>query len=297
MTSCREHACLSLHTLPPEGSTVTTYTRTQWGARAARGGPGPLSASRVIGIALHWPAMSRPVRGFKAVAAALRNWQSYHMNTQGWSDIGYQLAVDQDGNRYELRGMRTQSGANGNTTLNQQFGAVLLVLAPGEHPTEAMVREVHTIIAEHRGHFPSSRRIVGHGQIRPEGSQCPGPITQDLINRGAFEPDASTTTEEDDMSAEDVWNHPLPTPGGGKQRAKWVLTQAHNRAGGARNAATACLQAVNDLAALVGDTSISEKDKRELADRIAKRTAEAVERLDAESVAEQLEVGVKGEES
>lgn len=276
---------------------MTTYSRTQWGARAARGGPGALHASNVIGIALHWPAMSRPVRGFKAVAAALRGWQNYHMNTHGWSDIGYQLAVDQDGNRYELRGLRTQSGANGNTTVNQQYGAVLLVLAPGEQPTEAMMREVRAVIAEHRGHFPGSRRIVGHSQIRPEGTQCPGPITQGLINAGAFEPDATTTTQEDDVSAEDVWNHKLPTPGGGEQRAKWLLSQAHNRAGGARSAAHSCLQAVNDLASLVGDTSISDKDKRELADKIAKRTAEAVERLDAESVAEQLEVGVKGEES
>lgn len=167
---------------------MTHYTRAQWRARASRGGPGYLSPSRVVGIALHWPAMSRPVRGVAAVMAALRSWQNYHMDTHGWSDIGYQVAIDQDGNRYDLRGLRVQSGANGNTTLNQQFGAVLLILAPGEHPTEAMTNEVRAVITEHRELFPNSTRVVGHGDIRPGGTACPGPITQGLIDAGAFEP-------------------------------------------------------------------------------------------------------------
>lgn len=173
------------------------FSRTDWGARAPRSGPGNLSPTQVEGIALHWPAMTQPLRGIAAVKAALRGWQKYHMDGQGWSDIGYQVAVDQDGNRYELRGLRTQSGANGDRDVNERFGAVLLILAPGEEPTPAMVAEVRRVIADHRALFPRSRRIVGHTDIRPEPTACPGPAALRLIRAGAFDPNQS---EEDDMA-------------------------------------------------------------------------------------------------
>src|SRR3546814_16028092 len=86
---------------------MTTYSRADWGARPARSGPGPLAARDVVGLVFHWPAMSKPLRGFAAVSAALRSWQDYHMG-KGWSDIAYPVAVDQDGNRYILRGLDPQ---------------------------------------------------------------------------------------------------------------------------------------------------------------------------------------------
>jgi hypothetical protein len=122
------------------------------------------------------------------VKAALRSWQDFHIDGRGWSDIAYQVAVDQAGNRYELRGLRTQSGANGDTDVNQRFGAVLLVLAPGEQPTAAMIREVRAVVTDFRKLFPDAHRIVGHGQIRPEPTACPGPAAQKAINAGTFEP-------------------------------------------------------------------------------------------------------------
>lgn len=180
---------------------MTTYSRSDWGARAPKGGPGSLDPSEVEGIALHWPAMKSPLRTPADVKAALRGWQNYHMDGHGWSDIAYQVAVDQDGNRYELRGLRTQSGANGDAAVNQRFGAILLVLAPGEEPSAAMMREARAVIAEHRALFPKSRRVVGHSQIRPEGTACPGPIVQRLINAGAFNTATAPVPEEEDLMA------------------------------------------------------------------------------------------------
>lgn len=164
-------------------------TRPVWGARRRRGGPGALDPDLVEGIALHWPAMTKPLRGVGPVSAALRSWQAYHQDTLGWSDIGYQEAVDQDGNVYQLRGLSTQSGANGNQDVNERFGALLLVLAPGEEPTAAMVRAVRRRIAEHRERFPRSRRIVGHQDVRPEPTACPGPAVMAAIRAGRFDPD------------------------------------------------------------------------------------------------------------
>ncbi len=168
---------------------MTYYTREQWAARDANGGPGPLDLDGVEGIALHWPAMTAPLTTVEAVKAALRAWQKFHIDTRGWSDIAYQEGVDQKGNAYQLRGLPIQSGANGDTDVNERFGALLLILAPGELPSELMVATVKSRIAKHRELFPKSELIVGHGEIRPGGTQCPGPLVQEAIDAGLFEPD------------------------------------------------------------------------------------------------------------
>lgn len=170
---------------------MTSYSRADWGARPAKPGPGPLYGTHVRGLVFHWPAMTRPVRGFAAVAAALRAWQDYHMDDRGWSDIAYQVAVDQDGNRWELRGLATQSAANGDQDVNDEFGAVLLILAPGEQPTLAMMREARAVVVDHRRLFKQSTELLGHNEVRPEPTSCPGPIVQALLEQGAFEPQPS----------------------------------------------------------------------------------------------------------
>lgn len=171
---------------------MTHYSRAEWHARPPRGRT-PLERHEVEGIALHWPGITVPLGNPARVMSALRSWQALHMDTNqiaagGASDIAYQVAVDQLGNTYKLRGLRIRSGANGNTDLNDRFGAILLVLAEGEKPTPQLIDAVKRRIARHRQLFPHSKRIVGHGQIRPGGTLCPGPRVQRLINAGAFDP-------------------------------------------------------------------------------------------------------------
>lgn len=165
-----------------------TYTRADWHARKPRPGPGLLYGATVRSITLHWPATSQPIRGVEHVMAALRSWQDYHMDDKGWSDIAYQEAYDQDGNTYILRGLDVQSGANGDTDANEENGALLLILAPGEHPSPAMMKAVRSGIARHRALFAKSRGVKGHSDVRPEPTSCPGPIVLALIRAGDFEP-------------------------------------------------------------------------------------------------------------
>lgn len=162
------------------------FTRKDWGARARRHEPGRLVPDEVDGVALHWPAMGKVLTGIPAVMASLRSWQDYHMDTHGWSDIAYQEAVDQWGNFYALRGLRNRSAANGNTTTNGTYGAILLVLAAGEHPSPQMIETVRRRIARHRLLFLNSTKIVGHGDLK--STTCPGPIVQAMIDDGRFDP-------------------------------------------------------------------------------------------------------------
>lgn len=175
---------------------VVYLPRSAWGARAPRSGPGALLASRVRGVAIHWPGTgsTRPIHSQASVASALRGWQAFHMDSRGWSDIAYQVAVDQAGRAWVLRGLRMQSGANGNLTLNQQFGAILLVLVTGEQPSSAMKATVRGVVADFRRSFPRGTRIVAHSAIRPGGTDCPGPAARAAIARGDFTPRSSSET-------------------------------------------------------------------------------------------------------
>lgn len=167
---------------------MTYYFRRSWKARPPRT-RSAMAADDVRGIAFHWPAMTKPIRGVEAVKAALRGWQDYHMDNNGWSDIAYQEAFDQDGNVYRLRGVKTRSAANGSTDVNRAYGAFLLILAPGEKPSPAMVASVRRRVARHRVLFPRSKQLVGHGEIRPSGpTECPGPAVRTCLDTGVFEP-------------------------------------------------------------------------------------------------------------
>lgn len=179
---------------------MTTYTRAQIGLRAPNGGGTKLDPDQVIGVALHWPAMGKTrLDEPDEVMRALRGWQDYHQDDRGWSDIGYQVAVDQAGNRYELRGLAVRSGANGNTTLNRQYVAILLVVGAGEQPSPELIAGVQAVIADARRRYPDADSIVGHSQIRPEGTACPGPAVQALIHAGAFQPGATTPQSQEDV--------------------------------------------------------------------------------------------------
>lgn len=168
---------------------MTNYRRKAWGAVAPTNNPTiKLRPSEVVGIALHWPGMGKPLDNVHDVMHELRGYQRFHMRDRRWSDIAYQAAVDQAGNVYELRGLKVRSAANGTTQLNRRYGAVLLLIAMDEEPTPAMVAGVRRVIARHRRIFPRSKAIVGHGEIRPGGTQCPGPAVRVMLDRGDFNP-------------------------------------------------------------------------------------------------------------
>lgn len=211
-----------------------TYSRADWGARKPKPGPGLLYGATVKSIVLHWPATSRPIRGVQNVMAALRGWQSYHMDDKGWSDIAYQEAYDQDGNTYIGRGLDVQSGANGDEDGNEENGALLLILAPGEQPTPAMMKAARKGIARHRALFHRSRGVKGHSDVRPEPTSCPGPIVLGLIRAGEFEPSGKNVAAQRAINAararaKDALGHldrPRPRLRFQLERAKDALRQA-----------------------------------------------------------------------
>jgi len=170
---------------------MTFHSRADWGAAPATGGPGDLTPSRVKGVVLHWPG-SGETDSFDndaEVAAALRGWQRFHQEDRGWSDIAYQRAFSQDGDVWDLRGLLTQSGANGNNELNETYGAFLLILVAGEEPSAAMKASVRASVAQFRQIYgDDAALILPHSAVRPDGTDCPGNNARAAIARGDFEP-------------------------------------------------------------------------------------------------------------
>lgn len=165
---------------------MTYYRRADWTARPVPAGP-RLDTTEVRGLALHWPGDPLHRDSTAEVMSALRAWQAQHIDSNGWRDIAYQEAIDQAGNVYRLRGLRFTSAANGDTSTNAHYGAVLLVLGIGETPSPKMIASTRRRVARHRQLFPRSRELVPHSAIRPQPTDCPGDKVRQLIHDGGFE--------------------------------------------------------------------------------------------------------------
>jgi hypothetical protein len=135
------------------------------------------------------------------VARALRGWQDYHMDDRGWSDIAYQVAVDMAGRAWNLRGLTFKSAANGDQTVNHQYGAILLVIGSGQTPTGAMINTTRNVVADFRRWYPKATAIKPHSAVRPSGTDCPGDVVRKLIAARTFEPITVTAPKEYDMAS------------------------------------------------------------------------------------------------
>jgi len=171
---------------------VTYLPRSAWGARPPEGKT-ELVRSEVEGTAIHYPG-SGPIdaagdAGFLRVASALRSWQNYHMDDRGWSDIAYQIAVDQAGRAWTLRGLNIRSGANGNADVNRRYGAILLVIGTDEPLSAALKATTRGVVADFRRWYPAGTAIEPHSAVRPDGTLCPGNQARAAIARGELDPD------------------------------------------------------------------------------------------------------------
>lgn len=168
-----------------------------------------LVTTNVDGFAVHWPGTGQDVigdPGEKAIAARLESYRDYHTTPikdggKGWSDIAYQAAIDQAGRIWDCRGIAYQSAANGDLDVNRQYGAVLLMIGEKETPSAAMITAVQRFRSERwLARFPGAKDVVGHRDVRPEPTACPGDRAYALIKNGTF----TKPYQEDDLTVTDA---------------------------------------------------------------------------------------------
>lgn len=166
---------------------MTFHPRSDWTSHPAVDS-NPASVREVKGVAIHWNGPAVPKSALTDPRNFLEGVRRFHVGTRKWSDIAYNLAVDQNGDVWQLRGLGFQSAANGTAELNDEYLAIFCIIGEGQVPSAAMVAGVRKAVRRFRRRYPLARAIVGHGDIRPGGTECPGPQLRAHLAAGELVP-------------------------------------------------------------------------------------------------------------
>lgn len=105
-TVARLIRALTPSVVPAEASSMPSWvnSRQAWGAAAPRGTPS-VARNGVQQVVVHHTATPNDLGDCNQarIASRIRGMQSYHQNTQGWSDIGYNVIIDPCGGVWEGR--------------------------------------------------------------------------------------------------------------------------------------------------------------------------------------------------
>jgi len=186
------------------------------------GTTGASQAKPSKGLVIHYDGSDQGLAG-KPHASCVDYWRrtrTFHTGSnRQWVDIGYSFGACPHGFVFEGRGENHAQAAQpgGNTT----WYSVTLMSGPGETPTPAQIEAVRELRAHLIGRGLGSA-VKGHRDFY--GTSCPGDRLYRLVKDGTFArpPKGSTkTAEEDDVAAEDLWQHELKVPFGSKENPEW----------------------------------------------------------------------------
>lgn len=180
----------------PAATELVILDRDQWGARSARSDRMTPLRGAWSRITVHHSAeqSSDPAgSSYRAAVETVRRIQKFHMENQGWGDIGYHFLIDSAGRIFQGRKMRWQgahAGGRDGSNNYQNVGVCLLGDLRKQGPTPAARKSLELLLDElvdqHR--IPRSR-ISGHMEFTD--TECPGPFVTRWIEdyrRGRLRP-------------------------------------------------------------------------------------------------------------
>lgn len=145
-------------------------TRAQWGARFANTAQLPIRPAP-FAVIHHTAGAACTTQA--ACSQQMRNIQSFHMDSNGWADIGYNFLVGGDGVVYEGRGWGRQ-GAHAPGYNNQSVGIAFIGTFSNGLPTLAARNAAQQLIScgVPLGHIRQLHNVIGHRQA--VATLCPG---------------------------------------------------------------------------------------------------------------------------
>lgn len=153
-------------------------TRANWGARPTK--YTRLDWARVRHLILHYPGeLGAFGTDQAAIARAMRRWQDFHIDTRRWTDIAYNVAVDQAGRVWEGRGFDRRDGAT--SGMGGVSFSVLAILGNNEQPSDAMKAGILRVFAEANRRTPAAARSI---HSRFVSTSCPGDALRRWGNAG-----------------------------------------------------------------------------------------------------------------
>jgi N-acetylmuramoyl-L-alanine amidase len=154
-------------------------TRSQWGSRSTSLTWMP--SQPPSGFAVHHTAGARCTTQ-AACDTQMRNIQNFHMNSNGWADVGYNFCVGDPGQVYEGRGYGRQ-GAHAPGFNQRALGHCFF----GDHssviPTAAALSNTQAFIncARDRGFLTAGHWVSTHRGDRQSNTACPGQALQNQV--------------------------------------------------------------------------------------------------------------------
>ncbi|MGY0057665.1 peptidoglycan-binding domain-containing protein [Streptomyces sp. LZ34] len=145
-------------------------SRERWGARPPWDVV-KVPASERTGFVVHYSAAS-PTQTVRAI-------QNYHMDSNGWSDIGYNFLVDQAGRLYEGRGWQNE-GAH-TLHYNRTHIAVCFIGADGDATPEAK-RSIRSLYAATNNKIGKTLSTTYHSALG--STACPGNDLRSWVQAG-----------------------------------------------------------------------------------------------------------------
>lgn len=176
--------CGAVHERPPMSKMKPRILpRSRWTTTTSAAVPA--KAAQIEGVALHYPGTPGRI-GLESeaqTAARLEGYRRQHVNANGWKDIAYNVAVDQRGNVWTLRGVSRQAGANGTTAGNRAYGAILMLIGNSETPTAAMIAGVQYAARLWDARYKGVKYMRPHSYF--VRTACPGSSVRRLLNDGS----------------------------------------------------------------------------------------------------------------
>lgn len=159
-------------------------SRAEWGAPANT----PAADLRTArGVKIHWIGGPNHDASHDLCDDHVRSIRQEHLSnpTQGWVDIAYNFVVCQHGYVYEGRGLRKESGANGNQPLNLAHYAVCAIQGTNESASDAM-KEGLADAVEYLRRNGAGAELLGHRD--GYATDCPGPELYLWVHSGGPRP-------------------------------------------------------------------------------------------------------------
>lgn len=165
--------------------------RTAW--TKGKAGGAVLDGKQLLGVSVHYPGSgNEALNGLskEQIISRLTGWRRYHVEVRGWSDIGYQVAIDGSGRVWDLRGITrvpSASASISNSDANKEWGACLFIVGDHETPTGKAIQAFRDWHSEKwLKQWPHAVQISGHGDVPGAQTSCPGEWLRQATRDGSI---------------------------------------------------------------------------------------------------------------
>ncbi|XP_044256396.1 peptidoglycan-recognition protein SC2 [Tribolium madens] len=160
----------------------TIISRSEWGARAPKSSKS-LAQNPAPFVVVHHSADAN-CQNRQSCKNRVKGIQDYHMNHNGWQDIGYNFLIGGDGNVYEGRGWGIW-GAHVPNYNSNSIGICVIgnfqSIAPSQTQLDALKQLISC--AQEGNYIRDDYRLIGHRQ--GSRTSCPGNQLFNEISRWA----------------------------------------------------------------------------------------------------------------